>query len=184
MNGPVMSESIGLPAGYRIEANGEVFAVRGRALKRLKRGVGSHGYPTVVIVVDGKSRSMCIHRLLAMAFIPNPMNKPQVNHRDGDKANFDLSNLEWVTDSENKLHAYANGLMAVTETKRAASRENAKKMHAARRKFSLEDRESMKRRKAGGESYRAIAKDFACDHTTIRDVCIGVSYPDEGLVAA
>lgn len=66
----------------------------------------SIGYPQVTLHKNGKQICRHIHRLVALAFIPNPKNKPQVNHIDGNKANNFLDNLEWVTPSEQMRHAY------------------------------------------------------------------------------
>lgn len=59
----------------------------------------------------GKSKKFFVHRLVAQAFVPNPDNLPCVNHKDGDKTNFSVSNLEWCTHSQNEQHAYDTGLM-------------------------------------------------------------------------
>ena len=78
----------------------------GRIFKRLDPPVSSSGYKFVRI---GK-KSYPLQRVIASTFIPNPDNKPEVNHIDGDKTNNAASNLEWVTKSENIQHAVRIGL--------------------------------------------------------------------------
>ena len=74
--------------------------------KILKGHVNTNGY----IQVELQSKPLLVHRLVAEAFIENPNNKPQINHIDGDKTNNIVNNLEWVTNGENQIHAYKNGL--------------------------------------------------------------------------
>lgn len=61
-------------------------------------------------MIDGKRKTPTIHRLVALAFIDNPQNKPQVNHIDGNKQNNHFSNLEWATNQENHNHKLIMGL--------------------------------------------------------------------------
>lgn len=67
---------------------------------------GKRCYMYVVLSKENKVHTFYVHRLVAVYFIPNPGNKPYINHIDGDKTNNIASNLEWVTPLENNLHAY------------------------------------------------------------------------------
>jgi hypothetical protein len=79
---------------------------KGRILKQHKTG-SKRNYHAVEL----KSVGCRVHRLVAEAFIPNPQNKPEVNHIDGDPSNNRVDNLEWVTSSENQKHALKTGLL-------------------------------------------------------------------------
>ncbi len=68
------------------------------------------GYETVCLCKNGIRHNRRINRLVALAFISNPENKPEVNHKDGNKRNNSVSNLEWCTSSENQIHAMRTGL--------------------------------------------------------------------------
>jgi hypothetical protein len=70
----------------------------------------NRGYKYITLYKDGKTTSKAVHRLVAISFIPNKKNKSEVNHKDGDKQNNRIDNLEWCTPSENSKHAYATGL--------------------------------------------------------------------------
>ncbi len=67
-------------------------------------------YLYVQLFIKDKPHKEAVHRAVAKAFVPNPEDKPMVNHLDGDKLNNNASNLQWVTCSENHKHAYASGL--------------------------------------------------------------------------
>lgn len=71
-------------------------------------------YLRVALSKDGKVRDEFAHRLVAAAFLPNPDNKPEVNHDDGDRTNNKVSNLEWSTRKENADHAVETGLHKAT----------------------------------------------------------------------
>lgn len=77
--------------------------------KNLKKTINDIGYETVNIKQDNKRRLKYVHRLIAEAFIPNPLNKPNINHKNGVKADNRIDNLEWCTQSENIIHSYRNG---------------------------------------------------------------------------
>ena len=78
---------------------------KGRVLKQYKEN-----YCSITINENGKIKKKLVHRLVASAFIPNPQNKPCINHKDGNKYNNNIDNLEWCTIQENTKHAYDKGL--------------------------------------------------------------------------
>ena len=69
-----------------------------------------NGYLQAALCKDNQTSHLLVHRLVARMFIPNPHNKPTVNHKDGDKQNNYFENLEWATKSEQQQHAYDTGL--------------------------------------------------------------------------
>ena len=82
---------------YEVSSEGDI---RNKKGKILKPGKNSCGYLYVVLYKNGKRKNFLVHRLVAIAFIPNPENKPTVNHIDENKENNDVSNLEWMTQAE------------------------------------------------------------------------------------
>ena len=78
--------------------------------ERILKFGASQGYHAVTLAKDGINRKIRLHKLVALVFVPNPDNKPDINHKDGDKHNNRSDNLEWVTPSENQRHAISTGL--------------------------------------------------------------------------
>lgn len=91
------------PRGFDMKIKGQT----------MKFNLDADGYFRVGLTCQGrKNESRGVHQLVARAFIPNPENKPQINHKDGNKQNNNVENLEWVTPSENTKHAVDTGLIS------------------------------------------------------------------------
>ena len=100
---------------YLVTEDGKVI---NRITKKVKKTyLSKNGYERVTLWNKGKQYKMSIHRLVATKYIPNLKNLPQVNHKDGNKTNNSVSNLEWCTQSENMKHAYKNNLINSCTTK-------------------------------------------------------------------
>lgn len=99
--------------------------------------------------INGKAHT--VHRLVALAWIPNPLNKPQVNHKDGNKQNNHVDNLEWVTNLENRRHAIKNNF----------PRKNINKIHDS-------DMPKIKQLRDCGKTLKEIAELYNVTYECIR----------------
>lgn len=109
-----LSRSIYDSRGYTVYRKGKI----------KKPSFDKNGYPQIGLCKNGTVVTRKIHRLVAEAFIPNPENKPEINHKDEDKANNCVDNLEWMTEKENvnygygaKRRAKSNQLLAKQQAK-------------------------------------------------------------------
>lgn len=88
---------------YDIDENGIIFSHKTN--KILKGSIFNTGYRMVRLTINGQKKAYAVHRLVAENFIPNDQKMPIVNHKDGNKLNNNVDNLEWVTQSQNRQHA-------------------------------------------------------------------------------
>lgn len=101
--------AFGYEENYEVSSLGRI---RNKRNEVMKPNLREDGYLWIYLASKTSPNNTSVHRLVAKTFITNPDNKPQVNHKDGNKINNCIENLEWVTGSENVRHAYANGLIA------------------------------------------------------------------------
>lgn len=132
---------------------------RVRKERIMNQFITRYGYSFVRIVNDeGDAKNIFVHRIVASALISNPLSKPQVNHIDGNKLNNIISNLEWVTPSENQIHAYKAGLQ----------NQNGTRNHMA--KISENDVVNIRKMYASGMRCSAIAKIYGTGKSNIWSV--------------
>lgn len=130
--------------------------------KILKERICKMGYPVVSLSKDSKAKSVRVHRILALAFIPNPENKPCVNHIDNNPMNKSLDNLEWCTQKENMQHASKQGRMFSHQDKTLYRRNTKIDMDIARK--IREDRKE-------GNSLIYISEKYEVSASTVSMIC-------------
>lgn len=101
---------------YDINELGEIYSHKTN--KILTGTIYNTGYKMVRLTIEGKKKGYAIHRLVAQTFIPNPDNLPVVNHKDGNKLNNHMNNLEWVSQSKNRQHAIQTKVSKLATEKR------------------------------------------------------------------
>lgn len=97
----------GMTWDYWVSSNGDIRNAEGRILRQR---YNNSDYDVIDLYMDKRKYTILVHRIVAETFIPNPLNKPTVNHIDGYKNNNCVENLEWATYKENQHHAIKNGL--------------------------------------------------------------------------
>ena len=128
----------------------------------LKQTLNSKGYLTVIICKDGERKTEYVHRIIAKVFIENPLNKPEVNHKNGQHTEIQdnaVENLEWCTYDENILHAYENNLTSTGNVKLSEA-------EVSEIKYLIK----------AGLSNPEIGKIYGVDKATIRNIRIGRSW--------
>lgn len=110
----------------------------GKVLSAYKKGeelavrIGKQGYAYVNLYNENGRKTKKIHRLVAETFIPNPLNYPQINHKDGNKLNNRVENLEWCNASQNTRHAFENDLINLNTTLHKEAARNNGKLYGGR----------------------------------------------------
>lgn len=144
---------------YYITSDGKVYSNFSGELKRLKTQINSNGYECITL----NKKRYSIHRLVGEYYISNPNNYPQINHKDGNKLNNDISNLEWCTNAQNQLHAWNIGLQQIRNAINCALTQ--KQADEIRYKYITTN-----------TSQRKLAKEYGVAKTTIADILSGKYY--------
>ena len=166
--GEIWRDVEGYGGKYQVSNLARVRSLYRGKTKLLKPDTIHTGYLRVTLCKDGKTKYPFVHRLVAQAFIPNPDNKPQVNHIDGDKTNNYVSNLEWVTAAENIHHGFFLGL-------------HKSGCKHGRAKFTVEQVREIRRDCVPGDlerGFNAFARKFNVTPKIIRDAYYGRSYQE------
>lgn len=150
---------------YQITSAGHVWSKNHN--KFLIPNIVRSGYKMVRLSADGWSKDFLIHRIVADHFVNNPNNKPIVNHKDGDKLNNYWLNLEYVTDSENQLHALSLGLK---RPKRGETHHNSK--------VTSDDVRQIRYLYDQGETVKEIGKKYNLHFATIHRIVTRQTWKD------
>lgn len=141
---------------YHVTREGDVYNTNtGKKLKYNK----VRGYARFTLYNEGRNQWQA-HRLVATIYIPNPENKPCVNHKDGNKFNNHVDNLEWCTYSENETHSY-----------RVLNKVNSQKGEKSHNsKLTVDDVVEIRKHSRDEDTLRELATKFNVSYWTIRDV--------------
>ncbi len=156
---------------YQVSSNGLIMSLHGRKPRIIKGRISYDGYHNAHLRVSGRPKTVKVHRLVALAFIPNPEDLREVNHIDGNKLNNSVNNLQWVSHADNMRHAFSNGLC------------NIKGEFNGRSKLRRPEVKSIKKQIAAGRLQKDIAKDFNVVVQTISKIKNGQCWAEVSAAA-
>lgn len=143
---------------YYITKDGKVYSDVSGELKEMKQQLSDKGYYRIKLC----NKTYLIHKFIALAFIDNPNNYPQINHINGIKTDNRIENLEWCTNKHNQLHAWKIGLQPIR--------------HASNCVVTQEQADEIRLEYNKGFSQRVLAKKYGVAKTTIADILNGKYY--------
>lgn len=164
-----MKDIIGYEGLYKIDEYGK--RIESMPIKYKKGGIiktykNTNGYIIAYLSKNGITKTIKVHRLVAIAYIPNPFNLPKVNHLDGNKENNHYKNLEWSTQKRNIQHAFETGL-----SNQSGFRNNAGK---------IKDLDTLTKIREewvnNPQSQASLAKKYSVSQGTISNILSGKSY--------
>lgn len=161
------------PRQWATGVNGNIMLSHGG--RWLKMFVAENGYVRVNLKSGARARSALVHRLVALAWIENPDDFPQINHISGVKCDNHADNLEWCTASHNRRHALRNGFPK-TDAFLASVRKNVRAAQLVSRKLTQEQANELRRRYASGEQKTHLAKQFDIAFATLHVLLKGETY--------
>lgn len=163
---------------YKINRKGEIKSVSRKCLSKdskyrdvpekiLKLKMDKYGYLTIKLFLENKRYYFTVHRLVALTFLENPLNHPQINHKNGIKTDNTVENLEWCTNAYNIRHAIDTKLMIYKTG-----------VDSNRGKMTKEMVLEMKRLNKEGISFKKLEKIFKMSHSSIHHAVIGKTYKE------
>lgn len=148
-------KTIDINSKYEISSYGRVR----RETRFLKFDLSDkRGYRRVSLSHNAKMKHYLVHRLVASTFLLNPFDLPQVNHKDGDKSNNRVDNLEWVTGLQNMHHAYQNNLLSILKGEQLS-------------KFRAIDIQLLRAWRETGLSFKELKTIYSLSNAQISRIC-------------
>ena len=193
-----LKDILGYEGLYAVSVNGQIWSypkkgnryypkwLKASVYKNITGRIKPYYTSRVMLVKNGTTKTLRISRLVALMYLPNSQNLPQINHKDGNTSNNHIDNLEWASASSNISHAVENKLFDIHSGAQDITRSNNGKKTGAlngmksRRRFSISEANCIRQiYEVGRKSYRAIARAYRCSDKTISNICRGRTYLTE-----